>query len=193
MKALKSKLLLLALVAITCSTLAYGTLAYFTAEDTAHNIITTGDIKIDLLEWIDADRQTPFPEGGVHDVMPGSAQGKLVEVKNLGTGDAYIRIAVDKAITLAEGAQGQVNTDLLLLDIDTDHWTYKDGYYYYHEPLAAGKTTAPLFTTVTFSSGMDNLYQGATASVTLRAYAVQIANNGATVFDAAGWPETPNA
>ena len=37
---------------------------------------------------------------------------------------------------------------------------------------------------------MGNEYQGAVATVTVQAQAVQTANNGDTVQDAKGWPST---
>ena len=46
----------------------------------------------------------------------------------------------------------------------------------------------PLFTTVTFDAAMGNAYQNSTATVSVRADAVQTANNGAAVLEAAGWP-----
>ena len=69
----------------------------------------------------------------------------------------------------------------------TNHWTEKDGYYYYTKPLKPGEVTAPIFTAVTFNADMGNEYQNATATVDVFAQAVQTANNGATVMDAQGW------
>ena len=48
---MKKKLLMLSAVAICIAILAAGTLAFFTAEDTAHNVITTGGVDIKLYEW----------------------------------------------------------------------------------------------------------------------------------------------
>jgi len=36
---------------------------------------------------------------------------------------------------------------------------------------------------------MDNLYQGCKAEIDVFAQAVQVANNGASALEAAGWPE----
>ena len=43
---MKRKLLVISLVVICAAILAAGTLAYFNAEGTAHNVITTGGVKI---------------------------------------------------------------------------------------------------------------------------------------------------
>ena len=45
---MKKKLLACSLLVIGLSTAAYGTVAYFTHEDTATNVITAGDIQIAL-------------------------------------------------------------------------------------------------------------------------------------------------
>ena len=118
---MKRKLLVGALGCICLSALAGGTLAYYTAENTAHNVITTGGIDIAVQEWADEDKTTPFPEDGVNDVMPGTAVTKIVEVQNTGANDAYIRIKVDKSITLA--GEGEPDLDLLTLDFNDTDWT----------------------------------------------------------------------
>ena len=47
---MKKKLAIVAAVVAVASLAAYGTLAAFTAEETAHNIITAGSIQIELLD-----------------------------------------------------------------------------------------------------------------------------------------------
>ena len=185
---MKRKLFVIAVIALCLSLMAAGTLAYFTAEDTAHNVITSGGIDIELKEWADKDKTEPFPAHGVSGVMPGAEVTKIVEVENTGSGEAWVRVKVTKDIQLAEGVQGDVDLGLLLLDFDEESWTEKDGYYYYNEPLAPGETTEPLFASVAFAPTMDNRYQNSTATVDVSAYAVQTANNGETVVEAKGWP-----
>ena len=187
---MKRRLFAGAVIAICLSMLAYGTLAYFRAENTAHNVITSGDIDIVLQEWADTDKTIPFPEEGVSGVMPGTEVTKIVEVKNTGGNAAWIRVSVEKAITLAEGMEGDVDLGLMTMDFDDTYWTEGgDGYYYYNQPLQPGEVTKPLFAAVSFDASMPNLYQNSTATVNVTAYAVQWANNGSTVLEAAGWPD----
>lgn len=187
---MKKQLFAAALAVICLSVAAYGTAAYFTAEDTAANTITAGTIQIDLQE-------TALPEGGgdpapfvdVTGVMPGTDVSKIVRVENTGGKAAYIRIRLDKAVTLAEGTVGEADTGLMTVDIDTVHWTEKNGYYYYNEALAPGEATSPLFTQVSFSREMGDLYQDSRAVITVRAGATQADNNGDSAVEAVGWPE----
>lgn len=185
---MKKRIITLAILAICISIAAYGTLAYFTYEDTATNIITTGNLKIALIETSENADGTHVPFEDVYDVMPGTDISKIVQVKNVGGFAAWIRISVDKAIQLAEGVTGEVDLDLVALDFNSSDWTERDGYYYYNRALNPGETTEPLFTTVTFSARMSNMYQHSTAVIKVDAQATQVANNGSTVFDAAGWP-----
>lgn len=185
---MKKRLFALAVIIICLSLTAYGTLAYFSSENTAHNVITSSSVDIQLQEWADEDKTVPFPEEGVSGVMPGTEVTKIAEVKNTGPEPVWVRVSVEKIITLAEGVEGDVNVGLLLLDFNQEYWTLADGFYYYNQPLNPGETTVELFASVAFDPAMDNIYQNSTASVVVTAYAVQTANNGSSALEAAGWP-----
>ncbi len=181
---MKRKLLILSVLAICIATLAAGTLAYFTSEGKAHNVITTGGVEITVQEWADEDKQTPFED--LEGIMPSMTVTKIAEIKNTGASDAWIRVLITKNIKLQ--GEGTPDTGLVELTLNTTDWTEKDGYFYYNEPVKPGEVTAPVFTAVTFKAEMGNEYQNATATVDVSAQAVQTANNGNTVMDAKGWP-----
>ena len=117
--------------------------------------------------------------------MPNTTVTKIAEIKNTGASDAWVRVRVEKNIKLQ--GEGTPDTSLVELTLSSNHWTEKDGYYYYTKALKPGEVTAPIFTAVTFNADMGNEYQNATATVDVFAQAVQTANNGATVMDAQGW------
>ena len=77
---MKRKLLLLSVLAICVATLAAGTLAYFSADGTARNVITTGNVSIAVEEWADADKTQPFED--LTGIMPGTTVTKIAEVRN---------------------------------------------------------------------------------------------------------------
>ena len=182
---MKRKLLILSVLAICVAMLAGGTLAFFTSEDKAHNVITTGGVEITLQEWADEAKTTPFKD--LTGVMPNTTVTKIAEIRNTGASDAWVRVKVEKNIRL-QGA-GTPDTGLVELKCNTVDWTEKDGYYYYTKALKPGEVTAPIFTAVTFKADMGNEYQDATATVDVSAQAVQTANNGSSVMDAQGWPK----
>lgn len=182
----------LAVAGIICclSILTAGTLAYYTAEDRAHNVIKTGNIDVELVETTDQKDNdgTPLPFEDVEGVMPGAEISKIVQVKNTGANPAYVRVSVEKTIELAKEANGEVDPDLIGLDYDIENWTEQDDYFYYKKALEPGTTTEPLFTKVSFSGDMDNLYKDSKITVDVQVYAVQSENNGSDVLKAVGWP-----
>lgn len=185
---MKRKLLIVSVVAICIAILAAGSLAYFTAEGKAHNVITTGGVEIALLEWADEDMTIPYSKESVG-VMPGTKVTKRVQVKNTGASDAWVRVKVEKKIE-RKTEVGEIDLNLVELDLDTEKWEYKNGFYYYKEALKPNDKTTPILRSVEFKPAMDNVYQNAQISVDISAQAVQTANNGPTVKDAQGWPTT---
>ena len=189
---MKKKIMAGVMIAICLSFAAYGTLAYFTHEDTATNVITSGNIKIELQETaLDKDGEViPFEESQEKiDVMPAQSVSKIVKVQNTGDNEAYVRISVEKLINLAEDVEGTPDPELVSMDFNTENWTEADGYYYYKLPLAPGETTEALFNNVTFAPEMGNMYQNSKATIIVNAQATQVKNNGEDVFKAGGWPE----
>ena len=185
---MKKRLLLFSILAVCLSLCIGGTLAYYTAYGIERNVITAGNIKIELIET-DAEGN-PFEDAT--DVMPGAVIEKEVSVKNSGDNPCWVRLAVEKKIELAEGVEGEPDLSLIGIDFNTTDYTESeaDGYYYYNVQLTPGESTEKLFTTVTFDEkAMDNMYKGCKVTVTVTAQAAQVANNGENVTDALGWPE----
>ena len=203
---MKKKLLALAVLMICASLVSLGTLAYFNAEDTAHNVISSGSVNIELVEKTKGDdgKLVDFPKDGIEGVMPGTSVSKIVTVKNTGEADAYIRVWVNTAISepgdpitnpliknlpLTIEVEGET-VELIEINYNTEKWTQgEDGYWYYNRAVKTGETTEPLFTTVEFHKLMGNAYQNSVTRVDVSAQAVQSANNGTSAMDAAGWPE----
>lgn len=163
----KKRIVAVAAVLIMLAILAGGTLAYFTAEETAYNVITTGVLEMALME--EKKDGTPFED--VFGVMPGEAVDKIVYVKNTGNVPFYARIALDKSVKV-NGKSLDFDT-VISLDINTGDWIERDGYYYYKEAIQPGESSTELFTMVSFSKNMGNDYQNAKVEITVNAQAVQ--------------------
>ena len=84
---MKKKILLVTAVVICLAIAATGTLAYFTAEDMAHNVITSGGVNIELVEKTKGEDGTlvDFPDEGVKGVMPGTDVSKIVRIAPTGS------------------------------------------------------------------------------------------------------------
>ena len=187
----KKGVLSIALIISMLAIMVSGTMAYFVSSDTAHNVITTSGVDIELIEKTTDDNGNliDFPEEGVDSVVPGIVVDKIVSVKSSQeTADCWVRIGLSFEITDKNGDELPID-GVMTLNYDTENWTEKDGLWYYNSPLSAGQETSRLFTTVTFSSDLGNEYQNATAIITIHAEAVQSKNNGSSALEAVGWPE----
>ncbi len=88
---MKRKFLILSVLALCFSLFAAETIAYFTADSKAHNVITTGGVQIAVQEWADEERTKPFED--VTGVMPRSHRyqncggQKHRRIRRVGAGD----------------------------------------------------------------------------------------------------------
>lgn len=196
---MKKKILILSAFVICLSILAAGTLAYYTSQETAHNVITSGGVTIELVEKTvseNGDTLVEFPQEGLTGIMPGMDASKIVSVKNLPqASEAWIRVKVEMQITAANGEElplsvekGQEKVDIITFDLGKNWELNEDGWYYYTDRVPGGTETEKLFESVHFAKEMDNPYQGCTAKIIITAQAVQTANNGTKVSEAQGWP-----
>lgn len=211
---MKRKILLIAVVVICVAIVAGGTLAYFTAHAEANNVITTGNVDIQVVEKWDNDGYQEAWEDVIN-ALPGDTVSKIAMVENLGTADVWVRAQVTVAIDGSEYTltqQYNQNTKTITLSYTTgsgpnrrtvtlvtitlnDGWTAVttggpngSTYFYYDSSLAAGDTSTALFSAVNISTQMGDEYQDCDISINVHADAVQSANNGTSATTATGWP-----
>ena len=182
---LRNRIGLIATIVCCIAILTAGTLAYFNAEETAVNVITTGSLSMKLHE--EAEDGKPFPAEGVFGVMPNTDVAKKAYVENTGSVEMYVRISIEKEIQ--GDSDRELNFKNITLDLNTSDWTEQDGYYYYNRVLKPGEKTEPLFTTVRFGKSLGNEYMNARLTIRVNAQAVQSKNNTDSPLTAAGWPE----
>ena len=179
----KARLLLIALAAILVTVLTQPTLAYYTIVGKATNVVTSGDVQLQIHEKT-ADG-SDFPEEGVY-IIPGDIVSKQVSVENVCGHPFYLRVR------LVSGSDNQalLPEECMKLDIHTQNWTWRDGFYYFNRILQPGEVTPTLFTQVEIiGSKVDQTHIGSTLNLTVNAYAVQSEHNPADYpWDAVGWP-----
>lgn len=192
---MKKKILVIAMIALALASLGAGTMASFTARDSAVNTVEMGKVNIAVVETMLADgSEAPYAEAA-EPVMPGDEFSKIVRIKNEDGQSCWVRarielVAVD-AGGVALGTQPAGLASVILLEGADGGWktlSPDDGYLYYDTALADGESTGPLFTGVRFDRNMGNDYMDLRVEIRILAQAVQSANNGASFDLAAGWP-----
>lgn len=199
---MKKKLTLIATaVALGALVVVGATMAYFTSQDTATNVVTTGNVKIEIQESttdtngaIKGEQKEVNGDITYSNITPGSRLSKVVDVKNTGSNDAFIRVKVDMIYEDKDGVKQTVAEDMEATpNFDTENWTAKveDGvtYYYYNTKLAADATTVtPLFTEITIpGKTWKNEQKNWTVKAVVTAEAVQADNFVQDLNEARPW------
>lgn len=178
----KTKKLLMVLLSVTLVALIGigATLAYFTDEDEAVNVVTLGHVEIGLKE----PHFPGGPDGGeITNVTPGDEYPKDPTITvDSDSQTAYVRMSmrvrirnIHKNSNLNEKGVDEAIADLIEngINIDKKHWYLaSDGYYYYNEPLDPTES-ATLFTKVNIPTYWDNNFQDCSVDISLRAQAIQ--------------------
>ena len=183
---IKLKIFVVALVASLMTFLSVSTHAYYQNIGKATNVVTSGNIRFKIHEMTDSG--TEFPKEGVY-IVPGDIVSKKVTVESDCDHPFYLRVK------LVYGVDSQELTaeDCFKLNINEEHWTLHDGWYYYTGIVEPGDTTPEVFSHVEIvGSKVDNSYIGKTLTLTVKAQAVQSENNpieDGETFTASGWPK----
>lgn len=191
---MKRKIIACTLIVIVISIVAFGTQAYFTYEDTARNVITTGSvgIAIDEKTYDENKVEIDFPKDGV-ETQPGNEIAKIVKVVNDGKSDAWLRIGLEFIAKDGDGKELPTtlpdSSKLFEFETLSDWILHTDGYYYYKNPVKPEEMSTALFEKVRINDKLSNEYNTAKLTLRVNAQAVQTANNGNSVLEAAGWPE----
>jgi len=190
MKNIRKRFFVLAVLVLLGTIVGQQTLAYFTAEETARNVIISGGVGIVIDEYQEVDGElTAYPDEPIK-VMPATTVSKVVKMHSEGN-DAYVRARYE---VIVKNAQGEVvpTPDTIVVKVNGEAWEMKeegDPWYYAEDVLKAGEESEFFMDSVEFKPELDNNYQNHTIEVMIYAQAVQAANNGDSAKDAAGWPE----
>lgn len=206
MKNRKKKIILAAACVCLLAVTAFGTLAYFTANDTAENKFMMAGydpenpLKPDELFSITVtDAGVEGQSFTYENIAPGSIWTKNTTVTNTGKYNQWVRVKV--TLTKADAwKDAGLNTASLadIATVDSDKWTLdgaaeeKDGslvWTYYLMSELAPKQTAPLFETVTIPVDLtvEDMISLSKFELTVAAEAIQSENTKATAketFDA---------
>lgn len=180
----RKKLVALALALMLIAVFSGSTLAFYTVTGTATNVVTSGNIRLQILETGENGR--PFPREGVV-VIPGDTVTKRVTVRNVCDHPFWLRVELVKGSSQEALSPEDV---LQILDLNREDWTQVGNYFYYDRILHPQERTEPLFTQVHIAGDkVDQHGIGTALTVTVKAEAVQSENNPARhPWEASGWP-----
>lgn len=182
---MKKKLIIFIIAMAALLAVAGGTYAYFTNSVITHNVISSGRVKVELIELADLSGKE-FED--IKNAMPGDSYDKIVLAKNSGESDAWVRIGFVKAAADASGKA--LDASAIGFATLSDGWLEKDGWFYYDAVLKPGESTKPIAGKVSFPASLGNIWQNASFTIDVTMEAVQVAHNGTDVMDALGWPDT---
>ena len=178
---MRKKVALTVAAAAMVGTLAVGgTLAWFTDTETATNVVTIGDVDIILEETGNGNVNG---EGGLtyDDIMPNDQLEKDVDIKNVGTNDAYVRatITVTGTQQIIDDLLAQNNAAIKFTNLyEGGAWTEVDGaavYVVEYDGTFANNDVWNLFDGIEIPN-WGNAYDGADFNVEVTAEAIQAAN-----------------
>ncbi len=174
----KKKLLTMVLALVLIGAVGVGaTLAYFTDNDSATNVVTMGHVDVELTEPT-FDTEDGTEDNSISGVTPGQVIAKdptiTLAEESL---DAYVRVKL--AVNGLDDAAAAAVLDAL--DIQ-EGWTLVDGYYYYADKLTQENNTAVLFTEVTIPYEWNNDYAEAEFTIDVAVEAIQADNLAADFF-----------
>lgn len=199
----KKNMLIAAVASLVVLATVGGTLAFFTDTETAVNVVTMGNVNIEIDEdptnSIEDDPRYDFGYEFIEDgtgfkytgVVPNDTVYKIADIHNIGANSAYVRLKIDTTITAANG-------DPLLSDgiryMHTSPSTeggfaerkFADDGYYYYEDILLDKNSAEeqkpdadcfeFLHHVLIPETWGNEYAGATIKINIIAEAIQSDN-----------------
>lgn len=198
---MKKKLTLIATaVALGALAVVGATMAYFTSQDTATNVITTGNVQISITETSN-DENSIMNENGIQyigAITPGQNISKIPVIVNDGNNDAYVRAYVEFKYYDEErnDITAEFKGEEPKIEYNTADWIKGEaaeaqGYYYYNKAIKANQDkeskedeTTKLFDTVTIPTEWNNDQANVTIEVIVHAEAIQSENNGTDVVAA---------
>lgn len=176
----KSILILVASVVVTAAVAVGGTIAYFTAQDTAVNTFTVGNVSIDLdeanvkqesdndINWVEDEDADRITDGGASytNIIPGSVIYKDPTITvGENSEDCYVRFIVtcDKWAEFSQNLTKEEKADIIntfaVAGVDTTKFDYKtvgNSFVITCKDVLSASSVATAFTGFTVPATLNN-------------------------------------
>lgn len=182
----KNKLLIL-LITLCVLVPVGGAVAYFRAETSSRNKLSSGNVGIELMDTTSEGDAIQSEEGiDFTFAYPGAVKEKETFVQNISDNDLYTRITVTKYWIDEEGNK-VIDADPKLIEVvtnDTSNWIIQDSdendeivYFYFRKPLSPQEATDLFINRIKLSGKITNdgeiEYSELSAHLSFEADAVQ--------------------
>lgn len=187
-KRLSISILLLTIISLF---IIAATVTFINKEKAANNIITFGNIKIQLMQTtINENNEERFVDNNESfNITNHPIVSRIIKVKNLGKHEFFLRISLDM-IGIDENNNEFNANNLMKYDINTEDWIYNDGWYYYKYIVKESEITSNLITQIFFDiNNITSNYSNVKFKFNVNAQVVQAENNAKDVLNVIGWPK----
>lgn len=178
---------LIILVVVTCMMSVAWSVAYFTAQIETDNVITFGNVDIQLHETCIDEKGTEVAvdTSDTETIEKASSVERHIKIENTGVNPAFVRFTIN---TWMDGTKA--NKRLMNFENELGDWIYDDGWFYYPHILNPGMTSEPFITKVIFDVDKITAEKpDCEMSFDIVAQAVQSENNQDDVLEVKGWPK----
>ena len=148
----KKKHIWISIAAALALCLTAMTTAFLTRQLVTDNILTFGSLKLALHQTTltTDDGEIPVSEDTPFNITSDNKVSRIFRAENVGSHPMYVRIAVSMEGTTSQGDTFDAD-EMVSYELNEDDWLYRDGWYYYRQPLAPDETTEELMTQVIFT------------------------------------------
>lgn len=168
----------------------FSTVAFITMRIDAKNIITFGNLKMELIETtLNQDNtETIVENNDIIDITNITDLSRIIKIKNIGKHDFFTRVSLNLIGIDKDNIEFNA-TEYINLDINPTDWVYKDGWYYYKKIVKNNEITSELLTNIRFDvNSITSHYPNGKFKLDINAEAVQAENNSKDVLEVMGWP-----
>lgn len=186
---MKKVWLILIFIILCCAFSASISFAFIIKETTTNNVITFGDIKMELLVTTKENNvEKNVNDKETIDITYNSKVNRNIKIKNIGKHPLFVRVSIN-LVGISEDGNTIENMDFIDVMSNSKNWIYKDNWYYYKDVVHEDEGANDLLLDLNFDiNKITSRYPGSTFTLDINAEAVQAENNSEDILEVVGWP-----
>ena len=163
--------------------------AFIIKETISNNVITFGDIIMELLLTTKENNiEKNVDDNEKIDITYNSKINRNIKIKNIGKHPLFVRVTLNLVGT-SEAGNTIEKMDFIDIVNNSDEWIYKDNWYYFKNAVNENDITEELLLDLNFNiDKITSKYPGSIFTLDINAEAVQAENNNKDILEVVGWP-----